>query len=595
MSFLKKILMVPVEREEGDFNTYLSKLDSGAFKDRMFYGIAEDRRGFLIVDPVQQPGALYCGGMGSGKSVAMRSTLITHMAANSENTIYLLVDTLKGMTDYAVLFDYDKNVATALNDPAKLIPVIEMVYQECMARKEEFSRVNASNIYEYEKIMKKQDPNYPGLARIILAMEEFHAVPNAEVIKYHMNVDRNGSPAAMLKDLLRVGRSYGISLLAASQRATSDDFPSSLKPGITQLMAFRVNNPGDATAINLPMAADIRMEQRGRCAYEGGFIQFPYIDDNTGKAILKKYYKPLKAKLLRYNMDQYQLAFSGEGNQGLVKVKTLKSLVENFNSFKLEDIATRVLEAFDFKVSSQSNKALSVNLIAERAGIRYGVMLLQGRSGGSKKSVEAFKEGAKILECESIIAICIDGMIPSEVSAARKEMNGYDLDVEDLSRIANILDNKEQLVRENKFDQLFNKLPLVPLKGEVDPPAQIPNANKTPGIAAKAEPKNEIDELFAQFQSLGTITTPDKKPETPVEAKPAAIEAPKEVKKEASMDSDLGDLLGDIKPVKASETVKTEVVKDETKAEARPQAATGGSNSLVDLRERLKTQLKGKV
>lgn len=42
-------------------------------------------------------------------------------------------------------------MATALNDPAKLVPAIEMVYQECMARKDEFSRVNAANIYQYEK------------------------------------------------------------------------------------------------------------------------------------------------------------------------------------------------------------------------------------------------------------------------------------------------------------------------------------------------------------------------------------------------------------------------------------------------------------
>lgn len=549
MGYLNKLLMLPVEREEGDFQSYLDKLNSGAFVDRMFYGIAEDRRGFLIVDPVQQPGALYCGGMGSGKSIAMRSTLITHMAANSHNTIYLLVDILKGMTDYALLFDYEKNVATALNDPAKLVPAIEMVYQECMARKDEFSRVNASNIYEYEKIMRKQDPNFPGLARVILAIEEFHAVPNAEVIKYHMNVDRNGSVASMLKDLLRVGRSYGIQLLAASQRATSDDFPSSLKPGITQLMAFRVNNPGDATAINLALAADIRMEQRGRCVYEGGFIQFPFIDDETGKEILKKYYKPLKAKLLKFQMKDYHTAFSGEGNQGMVKVKTLKSLIENFNSFKTEDIATRILESFNFLVTSQPNKALPVNLIAKRNNITYGVMLLQGRSGGSKKAVEAFKEGLKMLNCDSMIAISIDGMIPTEVMGARKELNGYDLDVEDLQRIASILDNKELLIKENKFDQMYNNLPLVPLKGEIDVP--------------KVENKvNEIDAIFAQFNEL---TAPKKEEPKKIETTPSVG-----VKKEDAS------------------------IKEKEEESKRPQVSTGGSANLMDLRERLKASLKAK-
>lgn len=571
MGFLNQLLMVPVERQEGDFKTYIDKLESGGFRDKMFYGIAEDKRGFLTLDPVQQPGALYCGGMGSGKSIAMRSTLITHMAANSDNTIYILVDALKGMTDYALLFEYTKNVATALGDTAKLIPVIEMIYKECMLRKDEFSKVQAPNIYEYEKIIRKQgNPNYK-LARIVLAIEEFHSVPNADVIKYHMNVDRNGSAAAMLKDLLRVGRSYGITLLAATQRATSDDFPSSLKPGITQLMAFRVNNPGDATAINLPLAADIRMEQRGRCVYEGGFIQFPYIDDETGAAILKKYYKPLEAELMSYKLEDYHQAFSGEGNTGMVKVKTFKSLIENFNSFKVEDIVSRLLEAFDFEVQPQTNKAMPVNLIAKRAGTKYAVMILQGRAGGSKKAVENFKEGMKILDCQSMIAVCIDGMIPSEVAVAKKEVNGYDLDQEDLQRIASILDHKDQLKKEGKFDQLFAKLPLVPLKGEIEQPA---------AIAGPKSMKSDVDDLFSQFQTLVEPSKPALKtlsePESPKEKKTESVFAPSvEAKNEV-----------EVKPV-----VKIE----EPVLESRPMVATGGGKQLLDLKDRLKASLKGKI
>lgn len=549
MKFLQKILMAEVEKEEGEFNSYLEKLEAGDFKDKMFYGVAEDKRGFLYVDPVQQPGALYCGGMGSGKSIAMRTTLLTHMAANSENTVYILVDVLKGMTDYAIMFPYTDNVATALNDQAKLIPTIEMIYQECMARKEEFSRVNANNIYQYEKIMKKQDPNFQGLARIILAIEEFHAIPNAEVIKYHMNVDRNGSPAAMLKDLLRVGRSYGIQLLAATQRATSDDFPSSLKPGITQLMAFRVNNPGDATAINLSLAADIRSDQRGRCVYEGGFIQFPYIDDDSGIELLKKYYKPLKAKMLRYKMADYHQAFSGEGNQGMVKVKTLKSLLENHTSFKSEDIVTRVLEYFDFKVKPQINDAINVNLIAERDGVNYGVLILKGRGGnsGSKKAVEAFKQALGLIGCTSMIAISLDGNIPSDVLSAKNSLDGYEADQEDLQRIASVFDNLDLLKREGKFEQMLEKLSLV--RRSLDKKESPPDKDKK---------NSDIDDLFAEFATIGKEKKNEVKTELP------KVE---------------------IKPI---ESKKEEIL-------VKPEVSTGGGKDLLDLRERLKASLKSKA
>lgn len=588
MKILNKLFMAEVEKEEGDFQSYLAKLDSGAFKDKMFYGVAEDKRGFLLLDPVDAPGALFCGGMGSGKSVAMRTTLITHMASNSENTIYLLVDTLKGMTDYAVMFDYTENVAVALNDSAKLVPAIEMTYHEMMARKDEFSKVGANNVYSYDKIMRKKDPNHPGIARIILAIEEFHAVPNSEVIKYHMNVDRNGSVAAMLKDIMRVGRSYGIQLLAASQRATSDDFPSSLKPGITQLMAFRVNNPGDATAINLSQAADIRAGERGRCVYEGGFIQFPFLDTEPSKEILKRYYKPLKAKMIRYQMKDFQIAFGGEGNQGMVKVKTLKSLIENYSSFKFADIATRVMEYFNFEVSTQNNKGLPIPLIAKRDGITYGVMLLEKGSSGSRKAVESFKEAMKILKCDSLLAINITGSIPADVSLAVKETNGFGIDLEDLHRIADVLDNRGQLEDEGKFQQLFEKLPLVPKKVEevVEKPALDKNTKTD---------KSDIDDLFAQFSQ----PVPQKKPE------PIKEDKKKKIETTSSAIDDLFSNLDNQKEIKneKEESQKTEkevksILKEDTEEDEesvpRPIASTGGGSNLMDLKERLRASLKAK-
>lgn len=586
MGILNKLLMVEVEKEEGDLNSFLRKLDAGEFKDRMNYGVAEDRRGFLLVDPVQQPGALYCGGMGSGKSIAMRFTLITHLLANSENTFYVLVDTLKGMTDYALMFDdngkapYPKNVAVALNDPAKLIPVIELIHQECMARKEEFSHYKAPNIYEYEKIKRQEDPSYPGLARIVLAVEEFHAVTNSEVLKYQMRVDQPGSAAYMLKELLRVGRSYGITLMAATQRATSDDFPSSLKPGITQLMAFRVNNPGDATAINLTNAADIKMEQRGRCVYEGGFIQFPYLDDKSAKALLKKYYKPLKAKMVLNQVEKYHEAFSGEGNQGLVKVKKFKGLFENLGQFKIEDVATRVLETFDFSVEPQTNAALGASLVAQRDGYKYAVMLISGRMVISKKFIESFKEGAKILGCNRVLAIHFDssGSMNSELNSLIKEMGGYYVDAEDLTRISQVLDNKISLEREGTFDQLYNKLVLVKREEKENV--------KEPTLAAKKEIENDIDDEEDLFKNFDKIIN-----EKPVAKKslPAAASAPVSVPKVDNLGAAI-----EVKPEVGAEKITPAQAERPKEVISRPEVSTGGSNSLMDLRERLRNSLKNK-
>lgn len=454
---LSKFLVAPVDREVDNIDEYLKMVEAGKFHNQVCYGIAEEKRGFLMVDPKEQPGALYVGGMGSGKSIALRFSIITRVITNSEHDFYILVDPLKGMTDYACLFGLQENVVTALNNPAKLVPVIEMVHEECMARKDEFSRLKAPSIYEYESKMRKQDPNYK-MARIFIVVEEFHAVPNSEYIKFSYKSDTPGTAAYKLKELMRIGRSYGISMMAASQRATPDDFPSTLKPGITMLQAFRVNNPGDATGMNLPNAADIRMEQRGRCVYEGGQMQYPYVNDETAEVLLKKYYKPLKAKMLKYTVDDYHQALAGEGNEGMVRIKPYKEILANISQFNPLDVYTRFLETFNFKVEKQTNTALSVQLIAERDNIRYAVLAFAGRGGQSDKMMESFRHGAELLGCKGAILMTNEGNFGSIESKLKGFSDKILADGEDLQRMAEILDNRRRLEEEGNFDTLYEKL-----------------------------------------------------------------------------------------------------------------------------------------
>lgn len=498
---LKKLLNISIPKEDGDFNSYLQKVSNGSFKDKMCYGISDDKRGFLTVDPVENPGALYCGGMGSGKSIAMRFTVITHFIANSENTIYILVDTIKGMTDYVPLFKYRDNVAVALNDPAKLIAVIEMLTTEMHARKEAFSKIGANNIYKYEKIMKEMNPSYPGLARILLCVEEFHTVTTSELIKYTHNVDKPGTAAFLLKEMLKVGRSYGITMLAATQRATSDDFPNSLKPGITQTMAFRVNTPTDASAINLSHASDIRMDQRGRCAYESGFIQFPFIDDKTADQLLEKYNKPLRAELLRYKIKDYQIAFEGEGNEGMVQIKTFKSLFDNWQQFNADDIISRLLRYFEFDVKKQKNPGYNIQLLASRDNLKYGVYIIKQTQGyTSDKAMASVIESAKILGCDEIIVVLLPAgasmLTPVTKAVSSYGSNSLFLDYEDLTRISTTIDNKIKLEDEGSFEKMFNSLSLS---------KRVINQPESKNLSEELEEKlnqTDTDTMFSNFEAL---------------------------------------------------------------------------------------------
>ena len=520
IKFIKKFLNVPIEKSEGDVDSYIKKLESGYFKDKVCYGISDETKGFLVSNPLISPGALYCGGMGSGKSIAMRFTAITHFISNSENTFYILVDPVKGMTDYIPLFKYRSNVAVALNDTAKLIPVIEMVSAEMHARKEEFSKIGANNIEKYDEIMRKKNANDPGMARIVLCIEEFHSVPNAEQIKYAYNSEKNGSAAFLLKEILRIGRSYGISLLAASQRATADDFPSSLKPGISQIMVFKVSNPTDASALNLSHASEIRGDQKGRCAYEGGFIQYPYIDDSSAEYLLEKYSKPLTARLLKYQVNDYQVAFEGEGNEGMVQIKPFKSLFDNWTQFNPDDIIIRLLRYFDYKVEKQNNPAFSINLIAEKNNVKFGVDIIKTQKGNvSDKAMSSVLEHSKLLGCDNVMVFFLEGgMIPSQVTNFLKSNNGQIFDLEDLMRISSVIDNKGKLEEEGKFEQLYSNISLSKnpedskkIAMEMAQKEQLKKLESADEVK-KDKPKEDLNaDFFATFEKMLAPSTIEEK------------------------------------------------------------------------------------
>lgn len=470
-NFFSKLLVSRGDKVQGSFQTYRQLLDSGRLRDRFCYGIADSKKGFHIVNPIKDPGALFCGGMGSGKSEAMKFTVGTHMAANSDHTLYLLVDMEKGMNEYASLFKYE-NVITALNDPAKIVPVIDMVYDEYLARKDLFTQegIKVNNILSYEEMaknpdfiekMKKRGIDTPKkLSRIVICCEEFHAIPNSKQVQFSFRYDTPGTIANKLRLLLRAGRSYGIVLLAASQRATSGDFPTELKPGISEIMAFKTANPMDMAALNLPHGDKIR--ETGRCANKDGFIQFPYFPRKGDfERLLDAYHKPFNASLIAHSLDDFKTALSGEGNDGMVDVKPLKELLINASSFSITAIAIRILKEFDYKILPIENEAMAVDIVAEKDGQKVAIMTISEKMTKDKR-VDAFVEGANLLNCDRAIILGFES-IPMRTSTGTIAINGEEgiiVDSEDLLRIAEVMDNKEALKEAGQFDRLYSKLAL---------------------------------------------------------------------------------------------------------------------------------------
>lgn len=268
---------------------YEECLKKGDFKDIFCYGISHEKENFNRVNPFEKPGALYVGTMGSGKSVAMKFTVLTHMLSNSENSVYILYDQYKDMGDYKEMFNLSSHVIKVISDGNKIISLIDNLFLELKARKEAFEKVKAVNIHDYES--KKNNSNVSKLSRIILVAEEFHGLMSNPSLNYQYHYNIEDTPAWKFRLLMRVGRSYGIFMLGATSSFTSDDFLIDLKPAISVQMAFRCSSPKSISSMNLPEAVDIKIP--GRCLTVGdkGYSQFLMFDDKATKELIKKYLK----------------------------------------------------------------------------------------------------------------------------------------------------------------------------------------------------------------------------------------------------------------------------------------------------------------
>lgn len=455
-----------VQNDGVDLKAYVKNVNSGIWRDKMVFGISQATGKFEFVDPVLVPGCAFVGGMGSGKSIAMRHMIATSLATNHDNTIYILFDSEKSMLDYAMLFKYPQ-VVPALGSIDKFIIVMDLLWEECQQRNREFRRVGAANIYKYEEILKDKnsefyDPNFKSIARYQLCIEEFHAITNSKLIKLFDNYDKEGTAAWQLFKLMRVGRSYGMFVNIATQRPTSDDIPSNFKAGLNNFFLFYTMNQGDCTAVGLPDAANIRKGQNGRCVSEKGPMQFPFIKEPS--KLLDPRVKPLVAKTLSHPVQSYKKATEAEGTSGMVWVKPLQFSITAIEQFDAKDVVAKILSIFGFESSVQTNMSLVADMIATKDGEKYAVVISKQSNDGYRsqrndKSTKALEESLPILGVNKIISVSFSGS--SDMSSLIDKHGGYNIDQAELKRIYEIVDNKTFAESDpENYSKLFSGLKL---------------------------------------------------------------------------------------------------------------------------------------
>ena len=448
MGSLDKLFFPPKAANEFTLDRYVRAIESGEFRDLFNLGVCETGGGtWLLKDFTQEPNALFVGSMGSGKSYAACFTMATWLMANSDKTILFIADAVKGANDYSMLAAYEQVYMITgdggRNAQVLIERVIDMVFSEAMARKDKFNEHQAISVVDYEAKTGKQ------MARIVIMLEEFHSIPY-QMFEFERNFKKPHTIANKFHQLMRIGRSYGIFICAASQKSTKSDVPPEVVPNFTQKQIFKVSLGEAQYVLGRGDPAHLTSAQKGRCYTEYGAVQFPYLPKETQGVLLKRYVKPLTADCAYLNPRLIADYLEGKSTKELYHLKKLSELAEAMESFDgeliLQIIHERVGNTVE-RLDSRTDNFGACLIITTPSGERKIVMYRPDSRIGIK-TLTNLSAGMIYYKCSSALMYCLGENLPQAIYNSANDLNVKIFDHEDIKLIARQIDaNKIQNAR----------------------------------------------------------------------------------------------------------------------------------------------------
>lgn len=443
-SFLQKILNPFKAEDESKYaqelwfkvaQAYIQKWEAEISSEgRFLLGMLvekEDIKDSLEKDMTREPNALFCGSMGSGKSVGMSFTLGSYLKENPDNTLIFLVDPIKGGAEYKFLFDFPK-VIPVLNSEKGVIRTIELIYDEAMARREAFLSVQAEDVKDYERITNKP------LDRILLSFEEFQSIPYY-ILNFEADYKTPMTVANKLHTIMRVGRSLGIWVFACAQKATKIDIPAPLISNFTQKMVFRMSSSESSYLINTPDASKILPNQKGLCLTDYGAVQFPFFSHNQWVDILKSVKRQKEIHGVYLNNKDLDIGSYLKEEDNLYKLKKLEELARDIEKYDgelvIQTLHSKMNHSFEVINSKTNDYGLSMVIEWPNKG-KVAVMVRTKNQKVLSKHILRMAAGMRNQVANYGIIYTFQDEIPSELYKMAQELNIELVDHEDLISLA---------------------------------------------------------------------------------------------------------------------------------------------------------------
>lgn len=212
------ILKVHTGKLESKYNYEFKKLRGAT----LLIGMSRNGLITLTLDD-ENPHLLIAGMTGSGKSMLLRSIIVSLILSSNKNVRLHLAD-LKAGAEFGI-YRMSSAVETFSQDISDTLEVFRRLDNEMMKRFKLFQDSGVVNIDEYNKA-------HEALPRHILFVDEFANIveEDKDCLKY-------------LKRLLRMARACGIHIVLCTQRPDAQTVPGSIKNNVGARVALYCSDP----------------------------------------------------------------------------------------------------------------------------------------------------------------------------------------------------------------------------------------------------------------------------------------------------------------------------------------------------------------
>ncbi len=214
--------------------------------------LGKDVSGTAIIENLEEmPHLLIAGSTGSGKSVGMNAFLISMLFENSPSDLrFIMVDPKR-----VELMPYEgipHLLTPVITDAGKALSALRWSVGEMMRRLEEFAKVGARNIAEFnERVEDRQKEELKKspeerktipkkVPRIVIVIDELADLMMREYKK---------ETEAMICRIAQMARAVGMHLIIATQRPSVDVITGLIKANIPTRIAFTVTSSIDSRTV----------------------------------------------------------------------------------------------------------------------------------------------------------------------------------------------------------------------------------------------------------------------------------------------------------------------------------------------------------